>query len=234
MLKQIFKENGFTLNREVLKKFDLFLSIFKEKNNDINLSSIKDDNSIIEKHFVDSLMLTKFIELKWEVADIGTGWWFPLLPLAIYSNYQLKDSWIMYYGIDSVEKKLKVVDGFASDLWISNLETIHTRIEDLWQDKDNRDSFDFVVSRATAYFPTLLEYAIPLLKVWWIFVAYKMDNDNELIDWWRALISLKAEIIYVKRYVLDWQKRCLVFVRKNEKTPKIYPRSPQMIARKPL
>lgn len=234
MLKQIYKDYGFNLNREVLKKFDLFLSIFKEKNNEINLSSIKDDRSIIEKHFVDSIMLTKYVELKWEVADIGTWWGFPLLPLAVFSNYQLKDEGVFYYWIDSVEKKLKSVDYFAKELWLENVETIHTRVEDLWQDKDNRETFDFVVSRATAYFPTLLEYAIPLLKVGWIFIAYKTDNDNELLEWWRALISLKSEILYVKRYVLDWQKRCLVFVRKNEKTPSTYPRSPQVIARKPL
>lgn len=235
MLKELFFHNNFYLTDEALAKFELFLKIFKEKNSFINLSSFKDEKSIIEKHFIDSLMLTKYVDLQWEVADIWTWWWFPLLPLAIYSKYQKNmESWVQYYWIDSVEKKLKAVDDFSSLLWLSNVETIHSRFEDLWQDKNNRESFDYVVSRATAYFPTLLEYAVPLLKVWWIFVAYKMDNLVEIVDWTRSLISLKSEIVYEKKYELAWQVRSLVFVRKKEKTPILYPRSPQIIARKPL
>jgi 16S rRNA (guanine527-N7)-methyltransferase len=202
---------------------------------------LRDNESIIEKHFIDSLMLTKFIQLSWKIADIWTWWGFPLIPLAILDSTQEKNpeinsGWLanktQFYWIDSVAKKLKAIDEFALELWLLNIETIHSRFEDLWQDKEYRASFDFVVSRATAYFPTLLEYAIPLLKVGWIFIAYKMDNENEILEWDVALIKLKSEIVYIKKYELWWQKRSLVIVRKNEKTPGGYPRSSQIIARK--
>ncbi len=235
MLKQLFKKYGFDLSKDTLDKFEDLLKIFKEKNEVINLSSLKNDEDIIEKHFIDSLMLTKYIDLYWDIADIWTWWGFPLIPLAIYNETELKindDS--CFYWVDSVVKKLKAIDEFASELWIHSIETIHSRLEDLWQDKINRESFDFVLSRATAYFPTLLEYAIPLLKVGWIFIAYKMDNKSEILDWSKALILLKSEIVYIKKYELWWQIRSLVFVKKNEKTPKDYPRSSQVIARKPL
>ncbi len=241
MLQKLFKSYNFNLSEDTLKKFKDFLVMFKEKNDQINLSSLRDDESIIEKHFIDSLMLTKFIQLSWKIADIWTWWGFPLIPLAIYNNIQEKDPEInlewqitenQFYWIDSVAKKLKAIDEFTLQLWLKNVETIHSRSEDLWQDKEYRESFDFVLSRATAYFPTLLEYAIPLLKVWWIFIAYKMDNENELIEWDVALIKLKSEIVYIKKYELWWQKRSLVFIRKNEKTPKEYPRNSQIIARK--
>lgn len=232
MIKKIFDFYKIDLDKQTLKQFEKFLEIFKEKNSQVNLSSLRDNESIIEKHFVDSLILTKYLELSWKIADIWTWWGFPLLPLSIYLNW--KDTNLDFYWIDSVAKKLKAIDEFALDLWLDNVTTIHSRFEELWLDKNYRDSFDFVISRATAYFPTLLEYAIPLLKVGWIFVAYKMDNENEILEWWKALILLKSEIIYIKKYELWWQIRSLVFVKKNEKTPMDYPRSSQIIARKPL
>ena len=233
MLKQLFKKYNFDLNSDTLDKFDDFLKMFKQKNEMINLSSLKNDEDIIEKHFIDSLMLSKYIELSGDIADIWTWWGFPLIPLAIFNAWE-NDKESCFYWIDSVAKKLNAIDDFASELWLDNLETIHSRFEDLWQDKNNRESFDFVVSRATAYFPTLLEYAIPLLKVGWIFIAYKMDNNNEILDWGKALIVLKSEIVYIKKYKLWDQTRSLIFVKKNERTPKYYPRSSQIIVRKPL
>ena len=243
MLKQILNNYNFNLGESTIKKFELFLKIFKEKNSQINLSSLRDDESIIEKHFIDSLMLTKYLQLSWKIADIWTWWWFPLIPLAIYNwildsksdvqEYKnINDS--QFYWIDSVAKKLRAIDEFALNLWLPNIQTVHARTEELGIDKNYRETFDFVVSRATAYFPTLLEYAIPLLKVWWIFIAYKMDNENEIFEWKVALIKLKSEIIYIKKYDLCWQKRSLIFVKKQEKTPWDYPRSSQLIARKPL
>ncbi len=243
MLQKTFKSYNFNFDEKTIKKFEDFLAMFKEKNNQINLSSLRDDESIIEKHFIDSLMLTKFIQLSWNIADIWTWWGFPLIPLAIYysmqdKNLDINSGWqitkTQFYWIDSVAKKLKSVDEFAINLELDNIQTIHSRFEELWQDKEYRESFDFVVSRATAYFPTLLEYAIPLLKVGWIFIAYKMDNENELIEWDVALIKLKSEIVYIKKYELWWQKRSLVIIRKNEKTPKDYPRSSQIITRQTI
>jgi 16S rRNA (guanine527-N7)-methyltransferase len=63
MLKQLFKKYGFDLSKDTLDKFDDLLKLFKEKNEVINLSSLKNDEDIIEKHFIDSLMLTKYIDL---------------------------------------------------------------------------------------------------------------------------------------------------------------------------
>jgi 16S rRNA (guanine527-N7)-methyltransferase len=57
------------------------------------------------------------------------------------------------------------VEEFAEKLNLKNIKTIHGRAEEIGQDTKYRESFDFVTSRATAYFPTLLEFVIPLLKV---------------------------------------------------------------------
>jgi 16S rRNA (guanine527-N7)-methyltransferase len=82
-----------------------------------------------------------------------------------------------------------------------------------------------VVSRATAFFPTLLEYTLPLIKIWGIFVAYKLDDKEELNKWKKALSRLWWKIVKVKSYEIWWQKRVFVFVEKIASTHSKYPRN---------
>lgn len=72
-MKTLLKKYHIELTAEELEKFKKFLSIFKDKNSKINLSAIREDEAIIEKHFIDSIMLNIFLDLKGKVADIGTG-----------------------------------------------------------------------------------------------------------------------------------------------------------------
>nr|MDD3719877.1 16S rRNA (guanine(527)-N(7))-methyltransferase RsmG [Candidatus Gracilibacteria bacterium] len=228
MLRQLFELYDFQFDDETISKYERFLELFKEKNSQINLSSLRDNHSIIEKHFIDSLMLTKFFNLEGKVADIGTGGGFPLLPLAILNN----DAY--FTGIDSVGKKLKAINEFVINLGLENVQTIHSRFEDIGNDKKYRESFDYVVSRATAYFPTLLEYAIPLLKVGGIFIAYKLDNIDEVNEGKKALEELNCKIIDTKKYSLGGQDRMLVFVKKEGNTDKKYPRNAGLPLKKPI
>ena len=110
-----------------------------------------------------------------KVADLWTGGGFPLLPLAIVNSH------IEFTWIDSVGKKLKAIDEFAEQLELSNVDTLNGRAEDLGQNLDYREQFDYVVSRATAFMPTLLEFTIPLLKVWGLFIAYKLNDKEEML-----------------------------------------------------
>jgi 16S rRNA (guanine527-N7)-methyltransferase len=173
-------------------------------------------------------MLNIFLELEWKVADIWTGWGFPLIPLAI-TNPNINFIWI-----DSVWKKLKAVDEFIQQLDLKNAKTINARAEEIGQNLNYRESFDFVISRATAYLPTLLEYSIPLLKIWWIFVAYKLDDKKELKSAKKALTKLWAKILKVKNYKLANQDRTLIFIEKIEKTNMKYPRKIWIPLSKPI
>jgi len=189
-----------------------------EKNSQINLSAIRDKEWIIEKHFIDSIMLNVFVELEWKVADMWTGGGFPLIPLAITNK------WVEFTWIDSVWKKLKAIDDFSEQLGLENVKTLNGRAEEIGQNLEYREQFDFVTSRATAYFPTLLEYVIPLLKVGGIFAAYKLDDKEELKSAKKALSRLWAKILKVKNYVLADQKRTIVLIEKVTKTHIKYPR----------
>lgn len=217
-MNELLEKYKIELEKGEIEKFEKFLEIFKEKNSKINLSAIRDDEWIIEKHFIDSIMLNVFLDLEWKVADMWTGWWFPGLPLAIVNP---KAEFIL---IDSVWKKLKAIDGFIEELKLKNIVTLNWRAEEIWQNPKYREQFDFVVSRATAFFPTLLEYVVPLLKVWWIFAAYKLDDKEELRSWKKALSRLWAKIYKVKNYNLAWQKRTIVLIEKVTSTLKKYPR----------
>ena len=222
-MQEIFKKYKIELEQSEIEKFQKFLEIFKEKNSQINLSAIRDDEWIIEKHFVDSVILNIFLDFFefWEnpkIADLWTGWGFPLIPLAIV-NPSAQFVWI-----DSVGKKLKAIDEFVENINLKNLKNLNWRAEEIGQNLDYRESFDFVVSRATAYLPTLLEYAIPLLKVWWIFCAYKLEDREELQTSKKALARLGAKIIKVKNYRLAEQDRVIIFIEKLEKTASKYPR----------
>ena len=221
-MEEFFKKYKIELEKEELEKFEKFLEIFKQKNSQINLSAIRDDNWIIEKHFVDAVMLNIFLDFleieNPKVADLWTGWGFPLIPLAIV-NPEVNFVWI-----DSVGKKLKAIDEFVEELELKNVKTLNWRAEEIGQNLDYRESFDFVVSRATAYLPTLLEYAIPLLKVGWIFCAYKLEDKEELKSAKKALTRLGTKILKVKNYRLADQDRTIIFFEKLEKTHTKYPR----------
>ncbi len=199
-----------------------------ETNSQINLSAIRDADGIVEKHFIDSLMLAIFMDVEWKVADMGTGWWFPGIPLAIThpdADFTL---------IDSVGKKLKCIDNFCEKLELDNVDTLNGRAEEIGKNIEYREQFDLVVSRATAYFPTLLEYVIPLLKVWWVFAAYKLDDKEELKSAKKALSRLWAKIMKVKNYTLADQNRTIVFIEKIAKTHPKYPRKVGIPLKEPI
>ncbi len=234
-MQDIFQKYNLELSDLELEKFERFLEVFIEKNSQINLSAIRQENDIIEKHFVDSIMLCVFLDFKTppnlslstggedtspttKVVDMWTGWGFPGIPLAIVNAD------VEFTLIDSVWKKVKCVWEFADTLWLKNVSILHVRAEDIGQDPTYREQYDFVTSRATAYFPTLLEYTIPLLKIGGVFAAYKLDDKEELKTTKKALHRLGAKILKVKNYTLADQKRTIVLIEKTAKTHTKYPR----------
>ena len=129
--------------------------LYNDWNLKINVVSRKDIEQIYLRHVLHSMCIAKFISFKANsnVIDVGTGGGFPGIPLAILFpevNFTL---------VDSIGKKLKVVEEVVSDLNLSNVKTIHSRVEDL-----TSGQFDFVVSRAVAYMPTFVHWTQHLLS----------------------------------------------------------------------
>lgn len=219
-MQKHFENAGFTLNEIQKEKFQKFLEIFMMTNAQINLSAIRDEEWIIEKHFIDSIMLTKFCSVEWKILDLGTGWGFPGIPLRIMTDENEAD----FTLVDSIGKKVKVVNNFIQTLELKNIKAIQARAEELGQNPEHREQYNFIVSRATAYLPTLLEYTLPLLSLGGIFASYKLDNDEEIKEAQKALDILGWEIIKIEKYTLAWQERIFLFIQKVAYTPKKYPR----------
>jgi 16S rRNA (guanine527-N7)-methyltransferase len=138
-----------------LQQFAALDELYNDWNSKINVISRKDMESLYEKHVLHSLAIATAFEFKpgSTIVDLGTGGGFPGIPLAIFFPE------VKFLLVDSIGKKLKVVDAVAQALELKNVTTRHTRIEDI---KDKK--FDFVVSRAVAPLKDLWEWSKPLLK----------------------------------------------------------------------
>jgi 16S rRNA (guanine527-N7)-methyltransferase len=134
LIKKYFPE--ITAQQE--SQFNQLLPLYKEWNEKINVVSRKDIENLMLHHVLHSLAIAKFLPFRpgTEVLDVGTGGGFPGIPLAIlFPDTQ-------FLLVDSIGKKIKVVEGVAEALGLSNVQAKHMRAEDVDQD------FEFIVSRA--------------------------------------------------------------------------------------
>ncbi|MFD2727147.1 16S rRNA (guanine(527)-N(7))-methyltransferase RsmG [Hyunsoonleella rubra] len=122
--------------------------LYKEWNSKINVVSRKDIDELYLRHVLHSLAIAKIISFSdgSKIMDVGTGGGFPGIPLAImFPNCD-------FHLVDSIAKKLKVVDGVAHTLGLSNVKTTHTRVEAV------KDTYDFIVSRAVTAMPAFVKW----------------------------------------------------------------------------
>lgn len=138
-----------------LSQFEALESLYKEWNAKINVVSRKDIDGLYEKHVLHSLAIAAVYDFPkgLELIDIGTGGGFPGVPLAIFFPE------VQFHLVDSIGKKLKVVEAIKAEINLPNLTTQHIRAEDLKGRK-----FDFALSRAVAPLKDLLRWSKPLLK----------------------------------------------------------------------
>jgi 16S rRNA (guanine527-N7)-methyltransferase len=138
-----------------LEQFRALDELYKEWNAKINVISRKDIDSLYENHILHSLSIAAAFDFPagMEIIDIGTGGGFPGVPLAIF----FPD--VKFHLVDSINKKLKVVEAVKEAIGLTNITTQHIRAEEIKNRK-----FDFAVSRAVAPLKDLLKWSRPLLK----------------------------------------------------------------------
>ena len=204
-----------------------------EWNQKFNLTAIRDSESIRTKHFLDSFSCV----LAWKASppnqliDVGTGAGFPGIPLKIlYPNLKLT-------LVESVGKKAMFCQHMVRVLELEHVEVIQARAEDLGQNSEHREKYDWAVARAVANLHVLSEYLIPLVKIGGNMLAQKGESGPaEAQSAEEAMKLLGGELkqlipVHLPSVVED---RYLVVVEKFAATPPKYPRKPGVPMKMPL
>ncbi|NML57066.1 16S rRNA (guanine(527)-N(7))-methyltransferase RsmG [Chryseobacterium cheonjiense] len=178
------------LTEKQIEQFAKLEDLYHEWNEKINVISRKDMESLYEKHILHSLGIAKVMEFApgTKVLDIGTGGGFPGIPLAILfpeTEFTL---------IDSIGKKITVVNAVAEGVGLQNVNAIHGRAEKL------KEKFHFVVSRAVTQMPEFLKW----LKGKFEKEQFNTRHNGILYlkggDLAEELAGLKCEIFNLKNY----------------------------------
>lgn len=144
-----------------LKAFEDMRPLYELWNSRINVISRKDMDSFYERHVLHSLGIARVLKFKpgTRVLDVGTGGGFPGVPLAVLFPE------VSFTLVDSIGKKIKVVNEVVNSLGIKNVKALQLRAEDL------DEKFHFVVSRAVTEFPVFYN---------WVKGKFLKDNSNDL------------------------------------------------------
>ena len=234
-MKLLFEEAkkfNINLNDEQLKKFSVYMDFLLEYNSHTNLTTIIDPNEIMIKHFLDSIVLNKFVEIpkNAKIIDVGTGAGFPGVPMKIFRED------INLTLVDSLNKRIKFLNLLMEK---TNLkaEIIHCRAEELSHNNKYREKYDFAVSRAVAPLNVLCEYCLPYVKVDGFFIALKGSNvDEEIQNSQQAIKFLGDKIKKIEAFELPENKgfRNILIIEKIKEISKKYPRSNAKISKSPL
>lgn len=218
-IKEIFEKYDVMVDDNQIEMFEKYFDALIETNKKLNLTAITEENEVLIKHFLDSVLPYKNIPKNSSVVDIGSGAGFPALPLKIIRP-DLK-----IYMVDSLNKRVNFLNSIIDMLKLKNCFAIHSRAEDFA--KKNRECFDVAVARAVAPLNTLAEYLLPLVKIDGIAVIYKSSKlDEELQEAKTAIKILGAKQQQVLEFFIDEEniERKILILQKENSTPKIYPR----------
>ena len=241
-LEKAFKEN---INQQLsdIQKEQMFLLSERlvEVNKVMNLTAITDEDGIILRHLVDSVLISEYFESNSSIIDVGCGAGFPSLPLAILRP-DLK-----ICALDSTEKRIRYVDETAKILGLDNVTAVAARAEDFAKLPEHREKYDYAIARAVASLPVLCELTIPFVKLGGSLVAMKAKGAHEEFEASRSAIrqlagnnSLQATTMTERSLVgivngeAVNENRTVIVVNKKSATPKTFPRKFAQIKKNPL
>lgn len=231
--------------KEYLMKIDLnptdrqmsqlvqYFHLLDKWNKVMNLTAITEFNNVVQRHFIDSLAIFKYINLNkiHSFIDIGTGAGFPGIPIKIM--FPELDAILL----DSLNKRILFLDQVCETLELDKIICVHGRAEEMARKDNYRETFDLCVSRAVADLRVLSEYCIPFVKQDGFFISYKSgDVEEELSESMNTIKVLGGELFSEEKFVLPESdiSRSFIIVKKKYKTLAKYPRKAGTIKKNPL
>lgn len=230
-LKEKLEKINVNIDDNKARKLYKYMKLLIEWNEKMNLTAITEPKEIIIKHFVDSLTIEKYIQENTQIIDVGTGAGFPGIPLSI-----VRDD-IRVTLMDSLNKRINFLDDVIKENNLTNADTVHSRAEELGRNKDYREQFDIVTSRAVASLNVLLEYMLPFVKVGGYCICMKGSNiEEEINNSKKALELLNGKIEKIEKFELPGTDfgRNIIVIKKIKNVPDKYPRKPGTPAKEPI
>lgn len=218
---------------DVYEKFETYTDYLLEYNKNVNLTAITNHEDIYIKHYLDSLSVLRYFDIKRnsKLIDVGTGAGFPSVPIKI-----LRDD-LNITLVDSLNKRIIFLENLIEKLELSNIKALHSRAEELAQNTAFRQSYDICLSRAVANMSTLCEYCTPFIKKGGYLLCLKGQNvDEEIKNSQNALKKLNCKIAEKINVSIPFSdlKHNIIVVEKIGDTPKIYPRKSGTASKNPL
>lgn len=232
-LQRAFNELNISYDDATVDKFQKYMDLILEWNEKVNLTAITEKEEFVKKHYIDSLLCYNFKEMEKSnmVIDVGTGGGFPGIPLALVFPEK------QFVLMDSLKKRLNIIDDLALQLNISNVTTLHGRAEDMGHSKEYREKFDICVSRAVANLATLSEYCLPFIKKGGNFLAYKGTKaEEEIKEAHKAIFLLGGKIGREEKVTLPGYnlEHNIIVIEKVQNTSAKYPRKAGTPSKEPL
>lgn len=174
----ICSSNSLILTEAQIKRFERYENELKYWNKQVNLISRRDEDNIYERHFLHSLSILKYVDLKKNAVclDFGTGGGFPGIPLKIARED------LDFLLVDSIQKKIKITDMFAKHTGLKKIKAISCRVEELINDKQYYQQFDYIFARAVGNLTKLIDWTYELLKAEGKFIFLKGGDLQEEIN----------------------------------------------------
>ena len=232
-IRDEFSKIQIELSEKQAEQFEQYYEMLIAKNEVMNLTAITEFEEVVQKHFIDSVMIKEVRELgdneKW--IDVGTGAGFPGIPLKIvYPQLQVT-------LLDSLNKRINFLNEVISALGLTGVETIHGRAEDYAKPGKCREKYDLCVSRAVANLSTLSEYCLPFVKVGGKFISYKSEKITEEMNTAQHAVKiLGGKMDGQVEFTLPDSDiyRNLFIITKQKSTPAKYPRKAGLPSKEPL
>lgn len=225
------KKMDIVFNDKQIEQFYNYMNLLLEWNEKINLTSIVEPKEVVLKHFIDSLTINKYIEENATLVDVGTGAGFPGIPIKIYRPD------VKVTLVDSLNKRINFLNEVINKLELTNIETVHSRVEEFGKNKKYREKFNIVTARAVANLSVLSEYLIPLNKIGGKCICMKgSEIEEECTNSKKAINILGGKIKKIDKFYLPDSDitRNLIIIDKIKTTPSKYPRKPGTPTKEPI